>query len=111
MIKLINVYDLIYIIENYKNDLETYKHGRDLMIHVETLIHLLRLISEIPEFYNIGERINNVITELLNENEDELPGMYNSSLEHETAEEKMYFKNEIIDEVIEIVKKGFDVNV
>ena len=58
---------------------------------------------------NIEEKLKNVIEELLSLKEYELYGMYNSRAEHRAAEERMELRNDIIDEVIDIVKKGFEV--
>lgn len=51
--------------------------------------------------------LDNVLNALLSEKETELSGIYNSQIEHMIAQDRMEYKNEIIDDVIDIIKREF----
>ena len=59
-----------------------------------------------PEAYNVDDRINSVVSELLSLKE-ELPYTYERTAAILIARDRIKTKNETIDEVVEIVKKGF----
>ena len=48
-----------------------------------------------------------IINAILAEKQYELDGMYNSEMEHMIAEKKMEWRNELIDEIIDIIKREF----
>ena len=59
------------------------------------------------EFEDMKGHLDNVLNALLSEKETELSGIYNSQIEHMIAQDRMEYKNEIIDDVIDIIKREF----
>ena len=57
---------------------------------------------------NISLLKKNIIKAIYSEKQHELNGMYNSSLERCIAEEKMEYRNDLIDDIIDIVKREFE---
>lgn len=59
------------------------------------------------EFDDMKGHLDNVLNALLSEKETELSGIYNSQIEHMIAQDRMEYKNEIINDVIDIIKREF----
>lgn len=49
-----------------------------------------------------------IINAILAEKQYELDGMYNSEMERMIAEKKMEWRNEVIDEIVDIIKREFE---
>lgn len=107
-VKLINIYDLLHIIEKDKHELNIHVEPGTIAIHNGEYNHFIKRILEMPEYYNVEEKVNSVVSELLSEKQHELYGMYNNEMERMIAEDRMERRNEIIDDCIEIVKREFE---
>lgn len=53
------------------------------------------------------QRIDKLINYILSLKEYELCGIYNSQMEHMVAEHDMELKNEVIDDIVFIIKEEF----
>lgn len=53
------------------------------------------------------ERIDRLINYILSQKEYELPGIYNGQMERMVAEHDMELKNELIDDIVFIIKDEF----
>ena len=49
-----------------------------------------------------------IINAILAEKQYELDGMYSNEMEHMIAEKKMEWRNELVDEIVDIVKREFE---
>lgn len=108
-IKLINANDLYDIILKDREELNIHETPEGCSVHNGEYSHFLVRITQMPEAYNVKERVDNVVKSLLAEKEYELSGVYNNEMERMIAEKKMEWRNELIDDVIEIVRKGFEI--
>ena len=104
-VKLINAYDLLEKLTVNSNGKRIPETDCDNFPVTISLKEIKKMIIDQPVAYDIDI----VIEDLLSEKEYELTGIYNSHIEHMMAEEKMWYKNGIIDECIEIVKRRFEV--
>lgn len=106
-IKLINAYDLAEVINKDRIELNTHEDSKCRSVHNGEYTHFLKRILEAEEVFNVKEICDRIVNELLKEKQYELYGMYNGQTERMIAEYKMEWKNEIIDECIDIVKREF----
>ena len=49
-----------------------------------------------------------IINLILAEKQYELDGIYSNEMEHVIAEKKMEWRNELIDEIVDIIKREFE---
>ena len=107
-VRLIDAWLLMSIINKDKERLkEHHNNTHDIGIHNGEYMHFLKRIAEMPEAYNIDDRINSVVNELLSLKED-LPDTFEKTMANLIDRDRIKTKNDTIDEVIEIVKKGFE---
>ena len=108
LVRLIDAWLLMSIIDKDRERLkEHHNNTHDIEIHNGEYMHFLKRIVEMPEAYNVDDRINAVVNELLSLKE-ELPDTYERTMANLIARDRIKTKNETIDKVVEIVKKGFE---
>jgi hypothetical protein len=108
LVRLIDAWLLMSIIDKDRERLgEHHDSVHDRSIHNGEYMHFLKRIVEMPEAYNVEDRINSVVKELLSLKE-ELPETCERTVSNLIMIDRIKTKNETIDKVVEIVKKGFE---
>lgn len=91
----------ILMYDRHKEDLINRWNTRKPMQNDET-IGIVK-----SEFEDMKGHLDSVLNALLSEKETELSEIYNSQIERMITQNRMEYKNEIIDDVIDIIKREF----